>query len=181
MTLSDDVDTPGQSALFFANYRIEEFVHLRALRLIAVEFDSLEPIFLASHRLRELRSLSFKESTFIHDDAVLGLSDAFTRTFITFGIRKISLSFSAALKHILGVDMLETAALQHLKHLEIDCESSMLLRRFCELAPHVKSIVSSYPLEFELEEVPLHTTLNRLHVKWSGEYLPIDRMIENIV
>jgi hypothetical protein len=59
LTLSDDIDTPGQSELFFRRFRIEQFSRLQSLALIKMEAHSLVLIFSDIHKLEKLRSLSF--------------------------------------------------------------------------------------------------------------------------
>ncbi|UJR24549.1 hypothetical protein I4U23_005924 [Adineta vaga] len=59
LTISDDCDTPGQSELFFSRFQLEQFVHLRCLRLINIEFESLEHIFTNLHKLKQMKSFSF--------------------------------------------------------------------------------------------------------------------------
>jgi hypothetical protein len=59
LVLSDGDDTPGLSEVFFSRFRIEQFIRLRSLTLIAIEFNSLESIFANLSQLHELRSFSF--------------------------------------------------------------------------------------------------------------------------
>jgi hypothetical protein len=63
LTLSDDVDTPGQTELFLSRFRIEQFTHLRSLTLINIEFESLEAIFSNMDKLKQLKVLSFTDHT----------------------------------------------------------------------------------------------------------------------
>ena len=59
LTLSDSNDTPAQSELFFSRFRIEQFTRLRSLKLVTIEYNSLESIFINLPKLSELRSFSF--------------------------------------------------------------------------------------------------------------------------
>ncbi len=59
LTLSDDIDTPGQSELFFSYFQFEEFTHLRFLTLVKIEAHSLVLVFSNLHKLKQLSSLSF--------------------------------------------------------------------------------------------------------------------------
>lgn len=63
LTLSDDNDTPGQTELFFSHFRLEEFIHLRSLTLIKIEFESFEAIFVNLSKLKHLKALSFNNDT----------------------------------------------------------------------------------------------------------------------
>ena len=63
LTLSDDNDTTGQTELFLSRFRIEQFIHLRSLKLAQIEFESLEPIFSNLDKLKQLKALSFNDST----------------------------------------------------------------------------------------------------------------------
>lgn len=63
LTLSDDNDTPGQTELFLSRFRIEQFTHLRSLKLIKIEFESLETIFCSLDKLKQLNALSFNDHT----------------------------------------------------------------------------------------------------------------------
>lgn len=63
LILSDDIDTPGQSALFFSRFKIDQFIHLRSLNLICIEFDSLKYIFPNIYHLPHLHTLSFNRAT----------------------------------------------------------------------------------------------------------------------
>jgi hypothetical protein len=58
LALSDDIDTPNQSQLFFSRFRIEQFKQLKSLTLIQIEIDSLKLIFTDLYQLHQLRSLS---------------------------------------------------------------------------------------------------------------------------
>jgi hypothetical protein len=60
LTLSDDIDTPGQSELFFSHFQLEEFTHLRSLTLVKIEAHSLVLVFSHLHKLKQLSSLSFQ-------------------------------------------------------------------------------------------------------------------------
>ena len=60
LSLSDADDTPGQSELFFSRFRIEQFTRLRSLKLINIEFDSLESIFSTWIKVKQLDSFSFR-------------------------------------------------------------------------------------------------------------------------
>jgi hypothetical protein len=64
LILSDDNDTPGQTELFFSRFRLEEFIHLRSLTLIKIEFESFEAIFVNLNKLKQLKALSFNNGTF---------------------------------------------------------------------------------------------------------------------
>jgi hypothetical protein len=66
LVLSDDNDTFVPTDLFFSHFRMEEFIRLRSLRLIDIDFDSLNFIFPNLHKLAELRSLSFDVKTILH-------------------------------------------------------------------------------------------------------------------
>ncbi|CAF4160077.1 unnamed protein product, partial [Adineta steineri] len=59
LRLSDDKDTPGLSELFFSRFQIEQFIHLRSLKLIEIEYESMDSIFSYLHQLKQLRSFSF--------------------------------------------------------------------------------------------------------------------------
>jgi hypothetical protein len=59
LSLSDDVDTPGQSELFLSRFRIEQFIRLQSLTLFNIEVDALESIFSDLNKLNHLRSFSF--------------------------------------------------------------------------------------------------------------------------
>jgi hypothetical protein len=60
LILSDDIDTPSQSELFFRRFRIEQFSHLRSFTLVKIEFQSLKDIFSDLDKLEQLISLSFE-------------------------------------------------------------------------------------------------------------------------
>lgn len=66
LKLSNDDDTPGQTELFLSRFRIEQFTHLRSLKLIKIEFESLEAIFLSLDKLKQLTVLSFNDHTITH-------------------------------------------------------------------------------------------------------------------
>lgn len=57
LTLCDDEDTPGQSELFLSHFHLEQFIHLRILKLIHLEHHSLNTILSNLHQLHQLRSL----------------------------------------------------------------------------------------------------------------------------
>ncbi|UJR19825.1 hypothetical protein I4U23_022958 [Adineta vaga] len=59
LTLCDDKDTPGLSKMFLSRFRIEQFVKLRSLKLIEIEYESVELILSNLHKLDQLHSFSF--------------------------------------------------------------------------------------------------------------------------
>lgn len=59
LILSDDIDTPGQSELFFSYFQIEQFIHLQSLTLFNIELDILESIISNLDKLSKLHSFSF--------------------------------------------------------------------------------------------------------------------------
>jgi hypothetical protein len=63
LILSDGDDTPGQSQIFFSRFQIEQFIRLRSLTLIEIEFNSLELIFTNLHKLDQLCALSFDDGS----------------------------------------------------------------------------------------------------------------------
>lgn len=66
LILSDDIDTPGQSELFFSRFHIEQFIHLQFLTLIKIEYESLKNIFFNLNKLKQLKSLSFELYSITH-------------------------------------------------------------------------------------------------------------------
>jgi hypothetical protein len=62
LILSDLNDTPGQSELFLSYVQIEQFIRLRSLTLIEVEYDTLRSILPNLYKLNQLRSFSFNPS-----------------------------------------------------------------------------------------------------------------------
>lgn len=59
LTLSDDIDTPGLSELFFRRFRMKQFRRLQSLTLMKIEAHSMVLIFSNIHKLENLRSFSF--------------------------------------------------------------------------------------------------------------------------
>lgn len=59
LTLSDSDDTPKQSQLFLSIFSIEQYTHLRALKLIEID-DESQMIFSSLYKLENLISLEFE-------------------------------------------------------------------------------------------------------------------------
>ncbi|CAF1028509.1 unnamed protein product [Rotaria sordida] len=66
LTLCDSNDTSGLTELFFSYFQIEQFIRLRSLTLIEIEFKSLKFIFYNLSKLNQLRSFSFDACTIRH-------------------------------------------------------------------------------------------------------------------
>ena len=74
LTLSDGDETPGQSEVFLARFRIEDFTRLRSLTLIQIEFNSLESIFANLSQLQQLRAFTFDAYSIRHTYGSLDLN-----------------------------------------------------------------------------------------------------------
>lgn len=61
LTISDDINTYGQSEFFFSYFKIKNFTELRSLTLLEIDFELLKHIFSNLHEFNRLSSLSFDD------------------------------------------------------------------------------------------------------------------------
>jgi hypothetical protein len=115
LTLSDADDTTGQSELFFSHFRIEQFIRLRSLTLIEIEFTSLKSIFANLHKLRQLRAFSFDDQSIRYPYPSRGKS-------VSSYLNKLNKSVLSQLNclHLNNGTMLTYISFPHLRHLKLE-------------------------------------------------------------
>lgn len=62
LVLSDKNDTSGQSKLFLSYFQIKQFIHLRSISLIKVEYNSISKIVPNLSKLKQLEAVSLNYS-----------------------------------------------------------------------------------------------------------------------
>jgi hypothetical protein len=142
LILSDDNDTPGQTELFFSHFRLEEFIHLRSLTLIKIEFESFETIFVNLNKLKQLKALSFNNDTFRSKDPLRFRNDSDARNQINL---LLSTTFSLILPQLnrLHLNMrinLAGMPLSNLRHLKLEQCFIDDLNSIFHSAPKLKSL-----------------------------------------
>jgi hypothetical protein len=176
LTLSDSHDTPGQSELFFSRFRIEQFIRLRSLKLIEIEFTSLEFIFPNLPKLNELRSFSFDaHSTRFTYERInhIDLNDPNHLKRINSMLRN---TYAQVFPQLNFLDLnggwtLESISLQNLLYLKLARCPADKLETINQLAPKLRSLdvcVTFGSMNFEVILLP--SRLTRLNLKISGKY-----------
>lgn len=171
LILADGYDTPGQSELFFSRFRIEQFIRLRSLRLIEIEYNSLKSIFYNLPQLLELRSFSFDALSVRHtyqsqhrtsNDAIERINAMLCNTYTQVFPR---LNFL----YLNGGWVLDSIPLSNLLHLKLGRCPIDKLDKITELTPELRSLdicLNSERNSYELALLP--TRLVRLNLKISG-------------
>ena len=175
LTVSDETDTPGQSALFFSRFQIEEFTQLKSLTLLNIELESLSLILPYLNRLHRLRSFTFNITQHNSENLTLWDEDLhdFNRpwrlrshisTELLPQLNRLNLSDHTNLKRI---------PLPHLIHLHLSSRCSLgELQAICHQASKIKSLnvlLIRNPPEMEfLLKLP---QLTRLTIKIKSKYI----------
>lgn len=173
LTLSDGDDTPGLSEVFFSRFRMEQFIRLRSLTLIGIEFHSLEFIFANLPQLYELRSFSFDAYSIRHTyglmdlnshDKINQINSILRDTYIQIFPRLYFLSLN-------GSWVLDSISLPNLLHLKLDHCPADKLKIITESASKLRSLdicLNFQPTSFELLVLP--SRLTRLRLQIQGKY-----------
>jgi len=173
LTLCDGNDTSGQSELFFSHFKIEQFIRLRSLTLIEIEFKSLESIFFNLSKLNQLRSFSFDASTIKHTygsmdlNAKNKLQEINSMLVDTYARILPQLNFL----YLNGGWVLESIPLPNLRYLKLAHCSVDKLETITYLAPQLKSLnvcINSGQMNFQ--PIILPTRLTRLNLNIDCKY-----------
>jgi hypothetical protein len=176
LTLSDDIDTPGQSELFFRRFRIEQFSHLRSLTLINIEFESLKDIFSDLDKLKQLILRSFKSDLIIYKypKSINDCSSEFKHINST-----LLDSYARVFPHLTRLYKSDTSglidiSLPQLRHLKLaSCEQDEL-KNIIQHAPVLESLDVDLELEHQNAKITLASSqLTRLRLKIVGEYFHV--------
>jgi hypothetical protein len=174
LTLSDGNDTPGQSEVFFARFQIKQFIRLRSLTLINIEFNSLESIFSNLPQLHQLRSFSFDAYRIRHKYGPLDLNARNKLEQINLMLRNTYAQVFPKLNflYLNGRWALESIPLPNLLYLKLGHCSIDELNKITNLAPELRSLDISINwdlIDFFWFAVPLlPSRLTRLNLKIRG-------------
>jgi hypothetical protein len=176
LTLSDDIDTPGQSELFFRRFRIEQFSHLRSLTLVKIEFESLKDIFSNLDKLEQLTSLSFEVYSITHKYLPscnsIGTQSRQLRTILLDPYTRV-LPRLTRLCLSNGFDLGCIPILQ-LRHLKLASCQQNELKNIIQRAPFLESLDVNLALEHPNMKITLASSqLTRLRLTILGEYFYI--------
>jgi hypothetical protein len=173
LTLSDGDDTPGLSDVFFSRFRMEQFIRLRSLTLIEIEFNSLESIFVNLPQLHELRSFSFDAYSIRHTygsidlnsyEKIIQINSILRDTYTQIFPRLYFLSLN-------GSWVLDSISLPNLLDLKLDHCPATKFKIINDIAPKLRSLdicVKYECIDFELPVLP--SRLTRLRLKIDGKY-----------
>jgi hypothetical protein len=172
LTLSDAIDTPGQSKLFFSHFQIEQFTHLRSLTLIRIEFQSIEGIFSNLDKLKQLISLSFNTHTITHKylTSTYDYSSEFRRlnSIICNTYTRVLPQLNRL--HLSSAFSLECIAFTQLRYLKIIKCWHDELAEIIESAPYLQSLDVCLELENPNMEITLASSqLTHLRLKIQSE------------
>ena len=142
LTLSDDDETPGLSEACLSRFPIEQFVHLRSLRLIEIEIDSLKLLFPDLHKLPQLRSLSFNSETIRREYSDRNVDYANESAQLK---SLLSQTYSQVLPRLTHVDLyhsvdLATLTLPELRHLKLSTFTNNELEMIFQKSRQLKSL-----------------------------------------
>jgi hypothetical protein len=170
LTLSDDVDTPGQVELFLSRFQINQFTRLRSLTLVEVGPDFWEPIVTKLIDLKSLRSFIYNSSS-SNDSSVSKIcyGDVVKldkRLFDSYGpvlpqLDRLRLSHG---------DYLPSVQLPYLRHLIIQRCKANIMKHICCAAPQLKSLETE--LQWDRSKIEFSfpfNQLNRLVLQVTGE------------
>jgi hypothetical protein len=142
LILSDLNDTPGQSELFLSYVQIEQFIRLRSLTLIEVEYDTLRSILPNLCKLNQLRSVTFDPSiikgNFIRSDEVkLEQKDRLSSI-----LWNVCHQVLPRLNYLcIGSEVnLKSIPFPHLLHIKLNCHSFDSFNDIVDRAPQLKSV-----------------------------------------
>jgi len=173
LTLSDADNTPGQSELFFSCVQLESFTQLQSLRLLEIEFESLEAIFTNLYKLVHLRALSFDigtikykypQWTYNYSNKLSQLNSILSDVYsqIIPDLNHLSLNSGTVLKSIL---------LPNLRHLKLTNCSLDELETIFQNAPQLKSLHICLKLNgLQFQPIFPSVKLTQLILIIEGEY-----------
>ncbi|UJR24550.1 hypothetical protein I4U23_005925 [Adineta vaga] len=167
LTISDDCDTPGQSELFFSRFQLEQFVHLRCLRLINIESESLEHTFTNLHKLKQMKSFSLNR---ISIDSIESkrleqiIFDSFVKVFPN--LYRLAIGHSSFLEHL---------SIPRVRYLKITMCSTDKLKTILNDSPCLQSLCTSVYLENKNDmNIDFESSkLTRLHLKIYGHQVQV--------
>jgi hypothetical protein len=173
LTLSDGDDTPGLSEVFLSRFRMEQFIRLRSLTLIEIEFNSLEFIFANLAQLHELRSFSFDAYSTRRTYGSMDLNSRDRINQMSFMLRDTYTQIWPRLYFLSlnGSWVLESIPLPNLLHLKLEHCPTDKLKIITESAPKLRSLdicLDCEPISFVLPV--LTSRLTRLRLKIDGKY-----------
>jgi hypothetical protein len=175
LTLSDADDTPGQSELFFSEFRIEQFTQLRSLTLITIEFESFKFIFFNLSKLSQLCSLSFDRS--IRYQYPYRISpDHYYQTNVNmkvlFQLNRLNLNNGVFLTFI---------PLSHLSHLKLGKCSSNELKTIFQDASQLKSLYVRLNIQrSNVELIVSPNQLTRLSLEIESTYEMLNKFNKSL-
>jgi len=161
--LSDDIDTYGQSELFFFRFPIEQFTQLRSLTLIEIDFELSKYIISNLHQFNQLSVLSFNDRSikYRYPLQVRPAHDYLTN--VNTGV----LSKLKRLKFGSATD-LTSIQFPHLRHLTLQECSTDELNSIFQHVPKLKSLSVCLNLgesRSELNLLPEHLTQLSLEIE----------------
>ncbi|CAF4708014.1 unnamed protein product, partial [Rotaria socialis] len=167
LTLSRGNDGSHLSVYLLSLFRLEQFIQLRSIILIDIEYELIEPIFDDLQNLPQLCSLSFDIKNIRHRYGTLNVD--FPRK-----LNQLKLFLSRVLPQILprlnyihlnNSSALESISLPHLHHLKLKKCSSHQLERIFQHAPNLRSVDVSLQIDKPFSQVILSLSrLNRLNI-----------------
>ncbi|CAF4254572.1 unnamed protein product, partial [Adineta steineri] len=149
LRLSDDKDTPGLSELFFSRFQIQQFMHLRSLKLIEIEYESMDSIFSYLHQLKQLRSFSFNVDSIrqkypTRNDSYLNMFDQMNLILSNTHLRVLP---QITYLYLHNGNVLHSIPLPDLYHLKLDKCSLDDLKTIFKNAPEIQSLNICLKLE----------------------------------
>jgi len=176
LILSDDIDTPGQSELFFRRFRIEQFSHLRSLTLVKIEFESLQNIFSDLDKLDQLISLSFEVYSITHkylpSCSSMGIQSRQLHKILLEPYKRVLPRLTRLC--VSNVLDLRCIPLLQLRHLKLASCTQDELKNIIQHAPVLESLDVGFELEHQNVKITLASSqITRLRLKIVGEYFHV--------
>ncbi|CAF1039305.1 unnamed protein product [Rotaria sordida] len=179
LTLCDSNDTSGLTELFFSYFQIEQFIRLRSLTLIEIEFKSLKFIFYNLSKLNQLRSFSFDACTIRHTYGPMNFNFENKLQQINSTLIHTYAQILPQLKflYLNGDWVLEWIPLPNLQYLKLTRCSIDKLETITHLAPQLKSLDVCINFgEMNFQSIILPTRLTRLIIKIDHFSVSMDYM-----
>lgn len=175
LTLYDDIDKSGQSELFLSYFHIEQFIRLRSLTLIDIEYTSLNILLSNLNKLLSLRSLSF-----ITTKHYRLIDKNYRSEFVKIKTNLINNCQDLLPKlnqlTLYNVGEMQLKLFSHLRHLKLLQCSTIELQTICTEVPKLKSLDICFQGDPKtIANLSGLSTLTRLNLEFDGKnfFMPI--------
>ncbi|UJR14684.1 hypothetical protein I4U23_001677 [Adineta vaga] len=184
LTLSDDENTPGLVQLFLSHFEINQFKHLRLLRLVDIGPDFWECIMTQISKLKNLRTFLYVSPN--RSDSWISEISARELTKLDKYLAEI---YAPILPQLYRLrlshgDYLESIEFPCLRHLILIRSTAVVVKHICSVAPQLVSFESSFPYDSSYPDIiyPL-PQLKQLILKITDSNLSInniERLMTNL-